>query len=259
MPGPERRPGLELSIVVPVLDEAQNLPIFWSELEAVLHGLGRSAEIIFIDDGSSDASAEVIGGFIERDPRIRLLRFKAHAGLTAAFDAGFRAARGRIVVTMDSDLQNDPRDIAAMLARLDSVDAVVGWRRARADRWSKRLSSRVANAIRNWVTGDVVNDSACSLRAVRRDCLAALPPFQGMHRFVPTLLRMSGYRVAEMVVEHRPRRFGRSKFGIRNRVRVAFEDLLAVRWMLARRLRYSVVEETAGSPEAGAGSESPRE
>jgi 4-amino-4-deoxy-L-arabinose transferase-like glycosyltransferase len=247
MSGPERSRAPELSIVLPVLDEAPNLPTLWRELEAVLANLGRSAEIIFVDDGSTDASAEVIGGLIQQDPRIRLLRFKGHAGLTAAFDAGFRAARGRIVVTMDSDLQNDPRDIGPMLARLESVDAVVGWRQIRADRWSKRLSSRVANAIRNWVTGDVVNDSACSLRAMRRECLSALPPFQGMHRFVPTLLRMSGYRVAEMIVEHRPRRFGRSKFGIRNRARVAFEDLLAVRWMLARRLHYSVVDEIGGS------------
>jgi dolichol-phosphate mannosyltransferase len=245
MPGPERRPTLDLTIVVPVRDEADNLPILWRELEPVLTSLGRSAEVIFLDDGSTDASAEVIRELIKQDPRIRLLRFETNAGLTAAFDAGLRAARGEIVVTMDGDLQNDPRDIGPMLARLESVDAVVGWRHARADRWSRRVSSRVANAIRNWVTGDVVNDSACSLRAMRRECLVALPPFKGMHRFVPTLLRMNGYRVAEMIVEHRPRRFGRSKFGVRNRALVSFEDLLAVRWMLARRLRYSFVEETA--------------
>lgn len=239
---------MDLTIVVPVLDEAESLPILWRELEPVLASLGRSAEVIFVDDGSTDASAEVIRGLAKQDPRIRLLRFKTNAGLTAAFDAGFRAARGEIVVTMDGDLQNDPRDIGPMLAQLERVDAVVGWRRTRADRWSRRLSSRVANSIRNWVTGDVVNDSACSLRALRRECLAALPPFKGMHRFVPTLLRMNGYRVAEMIVEHRPRRFGRSKFGIRNRALVAFEDLLAVRWMLVRRLRYSVVEETADAP-----------
>jgi dolichol-phosphate mannosyltransferase len=248
MPGPERRPVLDLTIVVPVLDEAENLPILWRELEPVLTSLGRSAEVIFVDDGSTDASAEVIRELIKQDPRIRLLRFETNAGLTAAFDAGLRAARGEIVVTMDGDLQTDPRDIGPMLAQLGGVDAVVGWRRIRADRWSRRVSSRVANAIRNWVTGDVVNDSACGLRAMRRECLAALPPFKGMHRFVPTLLRMNGYRVAEMIVEHRPRRFGRSKFGVRNRALVSFEDLLAVRWMLARRLRYSFVEETAPGP-----------
>jgi len=240
---------LDLSIVVPVFDEAENLPMFWRELEEVLGGLGRSVEIIFVDDGSLDTSAEVIRGFMKQDPRIRLLRLQAHTGLTAAFDAGFTAARGRAVITMDSDLQNDPRDIGPMLARIESVDAVVGWRHPRADRWAKRLSSRVANAIRNWVTRDDVRDSACSLRAIRRECLTALPPFTGMHRFVPTLLRMNGYRVDEMVVHHRPRRFGRSKFGIRNRALVALVDLLAVRWMLARRLRYSFVEETAAAPE----------
>lgn len=235
---------MDLSIVVPVFDEAENLPILWRELDEALAGLGRSAEVIFVDDGSTDASAEVIAGLIGQDPRIRLLRFKANAGLTAAFDAGYRAARGHVIVTMDSDLQNDPADIGPMLERLDGMDAVVGWRRTRADRWLKRLSSRVANAIRKWMTGDAVNDSACSLRALKRECLAALPPFKGMHRFVPTLLRMNGYRVAEMMVNHRPRRFGRSKFGIRNRAFVAFVDLLAIRWMLARRLRYSLVEQT---------------
>ena len=249
MPGPEQQPGLGLSIVVPVFDEADNLPVLWQELEVVLASLGRSAEVIFVDDGSTDGSAEVIKGLIKEDPRIRLLRFETNAGLTAAFDAGFRAARGEIVVTMDGDLQNDPREIGPMLMQLEGVDAVVGWRQTRADRWSKRLSSRVANAIRNWVTGDVVNDSACSLRAMRRECLAGLPPFKGMHRFMPTLLRMNGHRVAEMIVGHRPRRFGRSKFGIRNRALVAFEDLLVVRWMLKRRLRYSVVEDTAETPE----------
>lgn len=236
------RDSVALSVILPVYDEAENLPILWQELDEALSQLGQPAEIIFVDDGSTDRSAEIIRALAARDARVHLVRFRANAGLTAAFHAGFKVASGRIVVTLDSDLQSDPRDIAALLARLDTYDAAVGWRKDRRDPWIKRISSRIANAIRNAVTGDYVRDSACSLRAMRRKCLDALPPYQGMHRFVPTLLRMAGYRVVEVPVNHRPRRFGRSKYGIRNRAFRAFVDLLTVRWMLARRLRYEIVE-----------------
>lgn len=237
---------VDVSVILPVFNGAENLPILWQELEEVLRGLGQPTEVIFIDDGSTDGSADVIRTLVHRDARVRLLRFRAHAGLTAAFHAGFTATRGRIIVTMDSDLQSDPRDIGTLLAGLESCDAAVGWRRVRQDSWLKRVSSRLANAIRNALTGDRVRDSACSLRAMRRECQDAIPPHDGMHRFVPTLLKMAGYRVLEVPVNHRPRRFGRSKFGIRNRLRRPFEDLLAVRWMMARRLRYEIVEEVGG-------------
>lgn len=232
----------DLSVILPVYNEADSLPILWEELNHALSQLGRLAEIIFVDDGSTDRSTEVIRGLVARDARVRLIRFRVNAGLTAVFHAGFRAAKGRIVITMDSDLQSDPRDIGALLARLDNCDAVVGWRKDRRDPWTKRVSSRIANAIRNAVTRDRVRDSACSLRAMYRECLPALLPYQGMHRFMPTLLRMAGYRVVEVPVNHRPRRFGRSKYGVWNRAFRAFADLLAVRWMLARRLRYEIVE-----------------
>jgi glycosyltransferase involved in cell wall biosynthesis len=246
-------PPPELSIVLPVFEEAESLAELWREVADVLASLGQPAEVIFVDDGSGDASAAILRDLAARDARIRLIRFQANAGLSAAFFAGFAAARGRIVVSMDSDLQNDPRDIAALLAGLEGADAAVGWRRIRHDSWLKRVSSRVANRIRDRVTGDRVTDSACSLRAMRRECLAAIPPYTGMHRFVPTLLRLAGYRVVEVPVNHRPRRFGRSKFGVRNRALRAFADLLVVRWMLRRRLRYAVVEEI----DRGAGSGPP--
>jgi dolichol-phosphate mannosyltransferase len=146
------------------------------------------------------------------------------------------------VATLDSDLQNDPRDLVPLLAALDHADAAVGWRQQRNDPWSKRISSRIANAVRNGLTREEVHDSACSLRVMRRECLSAVPPYNGMHRFVPTLLRRAGYRVVEVPVHHRPRRFGRSKFGIRNRALRGFVDLLAVRWMLQRALRYRARE-----------------
>jgi dolichol-phosphate mannosyltransferase len=231
-----------LSIVVPVYDEVDNLPQLWDEIELTLGRIGLSAEVIFVDDASTDASADVIRRLMAQDARVRLVTLDPHAGLTAAFHAGFGAARGRIVATLDSDLQNDPRDLVPLLAALDHADAAVGWRQKRNDPWMKRISSRIANAVRNRLTREEVHDSACSLRVMRRECASAVPPYNGMHRFVPTLLRRAGYCVVEVPVHHRPRRFGRSKFGIRNRALRGFVDLLAVRWMLQRALRYRARE-----------------
>jgi dolichol-phosphate mannosyltransferase len=229
---------VELSVVVPMFNEVDNVPLLWEEIDAVLAKLGRPTEIIFVDDGSTDGSAAAVHALMARDPRVRLVSFKVNAGLSAAFNAGYAAARGQIVVTMDADLQNDPRDVELLLPAIEGgADAAVGVRSRRRDRWRKRMSSRIANAIRNRLTGDRVTDSACSLRAMRRECLTAIPPYSGMHRFVPTLLRIAGYRVVEVPVHHRPRTLGRSKFGIWNRALPAFIDLLAVRWMMRRIVR----------------------
>jgi len=235
-----------LSIVLPVHDEAESLPVLWGELAAVLPRLGRTVEVIFVDDGSKDASAEIIRGLVERDARVRLLRFDRHVGLTAAFVAGIRAARGEILATMDSDLQNDPRDLELLLRHLDDADAAIGARVIRHDSWLRRASSRVANAVRNRMTHEGLADSACSLRVMRRACVEAWPPYEGMHRFVPTLLRLAGHRVVVVPIHHRPRRFGRSKFTIRNRAFAALLDLLVVAWMQRRRLHYHVVEDVGG-------------
>ncbi|HEX7215579.1 MAG TPA: glycosyltransferase family 2 protein [Methylomirabilota bacterium] len=233
----------ELSVVLPAFNEEESLPQVWSEVSAVLDALGRSAEVIFVDDGSADATPDIVRSFRAADSRVRLIRLAANAGLSAALDAGFTRARGRIVVTLDSDLQNDPRDIPRMLDALEGYDAVTGWRQRRDDPWLKRISSRIANGVRNAVTRESVHDSACTLRVLRHGCLSCLPRFRGFHRFVPTLLRMAGCRVLELPVGHRARRFGVSHYGIRNRAFVAFEDLLAVRWMQDRRLRYDATEE----------------
>ena len=233
----------ELSVVLPAFNEAESLPLLWSELAAVLDAGGWPAEVIFVDDGSTDGTAALVRDFRARDPRVRLIRLAANSGLSAALDAGLGRARGGIIVTMDTDLQNDPRDIPRMLAHLDGYDAVTGWRQRRNDPWLKRVSSRIANAVRNAVTRESVRDSACTLRVIRHACLANLPRFRGFHRFVPTLLRLSGHRVLEVPVSHRPRRFGSSHYGIRNRARPTFEDLLAVRWMQSRWLRYDAAEE----------------
>jgi glycosyltransferase involved in cell wall biosynthesis len=240
--------SLDLSLVIPVYNEEANLPLLWPEIREVLDPTGLGYEIVFVDDGSRDRSAELIRGFREQDPRVRLVRLKANSGETAATDAGLRAVRGRWVVTMDADLQNDPHDIPALISYLDRWDTVTGWRTRREDPWIRQISARIANAVRNALSGDSIHDSGCTFRAFRRQCLAGLTLYRGFHRFIPTLLRMQGYRVLEVPVNHRPRRFGESKYGIANRALSAFVDLLVVRWMGDRQLRYQIVEDLGGGP-----------
>ena len=234
-----------VSIILPVYNERESLPVLWVEMERVLPQIPGDVEVVIVDDGSSDGSAEIARDLAAADPRVRLVRLGANAGLTAALLAGFAAARGDTVVTMDSDLQYDPADIPPLLAHLDRYDAALGWRGRRHDPWLKRLSSRIANRVRTSVLHDESRDSACTLRAMRRQCMAAIAPYHGMHRFVPTMLRQAGFRIIEVEVRHRPRRHGTSKYGVRNRALRAFVDLLAVRWIGSRRVVYTVVEDTA--------------
>ena len=235
---------IDLSIVVPVYNEEENLPLLWPELRGALDPTALQYEVIFVDDGSQDRSAEIVRQFSEADSRVRLIRLKANAGETAATDAGFKMVRGRHVVVMDADLQNDPRDIPTMLGHLERWDAVTGWRvnRAAGDSWIRRLSSRIANRVRNALSEETIQDSGCTFRAFRRECLRNLVLYRGFHRFIPTLLKMQDFRVLEIPVNHRPRRFGASKYGIGNRALRAFVDLLVVRWMKDRQLRYEVSE-----------------
>jgi glycosyltransferase involved in cell wall biosynthesis len=238
-----RAPEPDLSLVVPVYDERDNLAILHAEIVAALAGRGERYEILFVDDGSSDGSAAEIRRLRSADPRVRLLSLARHAGQSAALDAGFRRARGRVIVTLDADLQNDPADIPRLLEALPGWDAVAGSRVRRHDSFVRRVSSRVANSVRNRLSDESIADTGCSLKAFRRAALDRLPPFEGMHRFLPTLLRMEGFRVREIPVGHRPRLRGTSKYHIADRLVPAFADLLAVRWMKRRRLRYEVKDE----------------
>ncbi len=236
----EERP-IDLSVVAPVYNERDNLEPLVQELLETLARDSLEIEIILVDDGSDDGSSERIAELARTHECVRGLHFRANRGQTAAFDAGFKASRGRWVVTVDADLQNDPADIRALLDAVGEHDAAVGYRATREDGWSRRVSSRIANAVRNRLSGDDIIDTGCSLKLFRRECLAGIKLYRGLHRFLPTLLRMEGYRVIQVAVGHRPRRRGRSKYGVRNRVFGAFVDLLAVRWMKKRRLDYEVV------------------
>jgi glycosyltransferase involved in cell wall biosynthesis len=235
-------PQRDISLVIPVYNEQDSIKPLIAELGEVLNGLDKSYEIIFVDDGSRDRSFALLKEAAAHDPRIRIIRFRKNAGQTAAFDAGFRAAQGDIVVTMDADLQNDPRDIPRLLEKIERFDVVCGWRHKRRDPWIKIVSSQIANAVRNTLSQEEIADTGCSLKAFRRESLHDMKLFNGMHRFLPTLAKMEGFTVTQVKVNHRPRRFGRTKYNIRNRMVRAFADLLAVRWMKKRHLTYEIKE-----------------
>jgi dolichol-phosphate mannosyltransferase len=226
-----------LSVVVPLYNEEANVPILQEELRVALKG--RDYEIIFVDDGSVDRTAERI----ETAPNIRLIRFEKNSGQSAAIYAGLTAARGGTLVIIDGDLQNDPGDIPKMLAEIArGADLVCGYRVKRRDTPVKRATSRIANAVRSRYTKDGVRDTGCTLKAMRRECVSTLLPFKGMHRFIPALVKAAGYRLVEVPVNHRPRRFGQSKYGLGNRALRATIDMFGVRWLLSRRLNYKIRE-----------------
>lgn len=233
--------SIDVSVVAPVFNERDNLKPLVDELLTVLRGMPLRFEIVLVDDGSRDGSSETMDALSAANAEVRAVHFKANRGQTAAFDAGFKAARGAVVVTIDADLQNDPRDIPLLLQALEGHDAAVGFRAARRDGTVRRFSSKIANAVRNRLSGDDVIDTGCSLKAFRADALAEIKLWNGMHRFLPTLVRMEGRSVVQIPVNHRPRMSGTSKYGVWNRLFRSSADLLAVRWMKSRRLGYEVI------------------
>jgi dolichol-phosphate mannosyltransferase len=222
-----------VSVVVPLFNEEENVPILQAELTAALSPLDY--EIIFVDDGSRDGTVERI----VPDSRVRVLQFEGNAGQSAAMFAGLHAAHGAVAVLIDGDLQNDPADIPRLLAEIErGADLVCGYRAQRKDTVVKRITSRVANFVRSRFTKDGVRDTGCTLKAMKRECVTALVPFKGMHRFIPALVKGAGYRLVEIPVNHRPRKFGESKYGLGNRALRATTDMFGVRWLLSRRLDY---------------------
>lgn len=222
-----------VSVIVPVFNEAENIALLQRELTMVLQPFDY--EIIFVDDGSTDGTAAQV----TRADRVQLLRFETNAGQSAAMYAGLVAARGAVAVLIDGDLQNDPADIPRLLAAIErGADLVCGYRADRKDTQLKRITSRVANFVRSRFTRDGVRDTGCTLKAMRRECIGALVPFKGMHRFIPALVKGAGYRIEELPVNHRARRFGLSKYGLGNRALRATVDMFGVRWLLSRQLKF---------------------
>lgn len=237
--------AIELSVVLPCHNERDNLRPLVEAIRAAVAPLGRSWEIIITDDCSDDGSWELLRELARQLPQLRAQRLAERGGQSVALWAGIRAARGRIIVTLDADLQNDPADIPRLLDALRDADCVCGSRvqaRRQGDTWVRVLSSRIANWVRNKLSGETISDAGCCFRAFRRECVADVKFFRGAHRFLPTLIKMEGYRVVEVPIRHHPRAAGRTHYGIGNRLFRAWADLLAVRWMKKRFFRYAIAE-----------------
>lgn len=241
----EPGPAPELSFVIPCHNEEGNLqPLAAAIREAVLP-LNLSYEIVIVDDFSNDSSWKVLEEMAAKDPRIVALKFAYNCGQSAAMFAGMKAARGKYIITLDADLQNDPRDIPQFLESLKNVDCVCGTRveaRSQGDNFLRIISSRIANWVRNKLSGETISDAGCCFRAFKRECVSDLKFFKGMHRFLPTLFKIDGYTVAEIPVRHNPRASGQAHYGVWNRLFASFYDLLAVRWMKKRMFRYKIAE-----------------
>lgn len=224
-----------VSVVIPLFNELDNVEPLVRQVGDVFHGLpAYDHELLLVDDGSSDGTGERIGDLAAAGPAVRPVRFDRNYGQSAALVAGMRLARGDLIITLDGDLQNDPRDIPAVLDGLKVSDAVFGYRVGRKDSWLKRVSSRIANRVRNWVLQDGVRDTGCGLKGFRRAVLPHLVAFNGAHRYFAVTVRLAGLTLAEVPVRHHPRQHGTSKYGVHNRLWRGLHDLAGVRWLRKR-------------------------
>jgi dolichol-phosphate mannosyltransferase len=234
-----------LSLVIPCYNEQDNLRPLITAIRAAVDPLTLSYEVVITDDCSEDKSWEILKELAGSDPRIRVQRFAFNCGESAASWAGLKAARGEYLFTLDADLQNDPKDLPKFLEALKQFDCVCGTRletRGKGDNFIRIASSRIANWVRNKVSGEQISDAGCTYRAFRRECVENLKFFKGMHRFLPTLFKIEGFTVTEISVANNPRFAGQSHYGVWNRLFASFYDLLAVRWMKKRMFRYQVAE-----------------
>ncbi len=231
-------PTPDISIIVPFYNEAESIPDLLAEIVKACPG----AEIVAVDDGSTDATNRIL-----RDtPGIQIVSFPVNRGQSAALYAGLRRASGRVCVMLDGDGQNDPADIPALVAALSDSDLACGWRRNRRDTWNRRVASRVANSIRRAFLKDGIRDTGCSLKALRREHIDFLVPFNGLHRYIPALLRNAGLRLVEVPVNHRPRLRGVSKYTIGGRALRGIRDLFGVSWLLSRQIHFPAGVLTSG-------------
>ena len=235
-----------LSLVIPCYNEEGNLKALIAAIREAVEPLHLAYEVVITDDCSRDKSWEILKELAAADPRIRAQRFAANYGESAASWAGLNAATGQYLVTLDADLQNDPKDLPKFIEALKSFDCVCGTRvesRGQGDNFVRIASSRIANWVRNQLSGERISDAGCTYRAFKRECIENLKFFKGMHRFLPTLFKIEGFTVTEIAVSNNPRFAGQSHYGVWNRLFASFYDLLAVRWMKKRMFRFTVKDQ----------------
>lgn len=233
---------IDYSIVVPLKNEEENIIELIEELEPIMQKIGGPWELICIDDGSTDGTGTILERLSASKSYLRVITFERNYGQSSAFDAGFRNARGKWIITLDGDRQNDPADIPKMLSKIETSDLVCGHRFSRQDPWHKKVTSRLANFVRSRFCKDNVKDTGCSLKVYRAACLNRIKMFHGMHRFLPALFKIEGFSVTEVPVNHRERTKGVTKYNFFNRSFNTIMDMIVVRWMWSRRLQYRVHE-----------------
>lgn len=229
-----------LSIVIPVKDEAENLPILLSDLNKIIEKLNQNTEVVFIDDGSKDNSFQILIELKKKFTWSKVIKFDKNYGKSAALIAGIELASGNFIVIMDADMQNLPLHIPDFLVKLKDYDIVSGYRLNRADNLRRIIQSRIANKIRNFILKDGVKDSGCGYQAFKKDCFNKITPFDGMHRFLPALFQIQGFKFCQIPIEHRPRLKGKSKYNIWNRSLNTLNDLIGVRWLKKRSIKFNV-------------------
>ncbi len=245
-------PPPDISIIAPAFNELDNMDPLVERIREVFTPTGLSFEAVIVDDCSTDGTREKLLALHQKYPWLRVISLQKNSGQTAAMDAGFRHARGKIFGTLDADMQNDPAEIARLMKLLSpDVDMVNGWRKDRQDKnkGMRRIQTKIANGIRNWISDDDIKDSACGLKVYKRECLDGLTLYKGMHRFFPTLVKMRGFHVIEVPISHHPRLTGVTKYKFGSRVFRALIDLFAVRWMKKRVIRYEAKDLTTDQTE----------
>jgi dolichol-phosphate mannosyltransferase len=233
---------LKYSVVIPFKNEEENIRDLIQELEPIMESLHQPWELICIDDGSTDKTLDILHELASTKPYLKLVTFAKNYGQSSAFDAGFKQAQGDFVITLDGDRQNDPADIPALVQAVADYDMICGHRHNRRDTWVKKITSRLANFVRSRVCQDGMQDTGCSLKIYRTTHLRQIKMYQGMHRFLPALFKIEGFRIKEIPVNHRERTKGKTKYNFFNRSFNTIADMLAVRWMKKRHLNYTIVK-----------------